>query len=99
MPQAPISEDVDPQGRIERAKSSAVPKVYFNGFQTALTNADVVITVECNGEPAALLNLSYTTAKTLALALQETISMLEQKSGRDMLTTHDFDQLMRGEES
>ncbi len=92
------NKDNDANARIERAKDAAVPKIYFNGFQTALTNADVVLTAECNGEPVALVNMSFTTAKTLAKALVDTISMLEVKSDREMLTTHDFDELMKRDE-
>jgi hypothetical protein len=95
MSQPSPSKNIDPQDRIERAKASGAPKVYFNGFQTALTNSDVLITAECNNEPVAILNLSFTTAKTLAKALHDTILMLEEKSGRDMLTTHDFEVIMK----
>ena len=83
------------EDRIARAKAADVPKLYLNGFQTGLTNADVVLVGECNGEPVALLNMSFTTAKTLAIALSNTISMLESKSDREMLTTHDFDAMMK----
>lgn len=85
------------EDRIARAKAAEVPTLYLNGFQTGLTNADVVVVGECNGEPVTLLNMSFTTAKTLALALTNTISMLEIKSDREMLTTYEFDSFMKEE--
>ncbi len=94
-----IESLLTPDQRIGRAKAANVPNIYLNGFQTALTSADVVLVAETNGEPVALLNLSFTTAKTLAKALADTIALLETKSGREMLTTHDFDAMMRGDEA
>lgn len=91
--------NIDPQERIERAQQAQVPRIYFNGFQAALTNSDVVLVVECNGVPAGQINMSYTTAKTLGKALETIISQLETKVGREMLTTHDFDAKMRESEN
>lgn len=86
---APTEEE-----RVNRALEDGVPHIYVNGFMNVLTNSDVMTVLEENGRPAALMNMSFTTAKTLAVALSQVVAQLEQVTGRDMLTTHDVDRLM-----
>lgn len=81
--------------RIERAKAANVPRIYLNGFQVGLTSADVIIAGESNSEPAVMINMSFTLAKTLAKALTNTIATMEEKVDRSMLTTHEFEALMK----
>jgi hypothetical protein len=63
--------------------------MYFNGFQLALSNADVNALVILNGTPQLNLSMSYTTAKTLAVALNDLINTLEKVTGREIMTTRD----------
>jgi hypothetical protein len=76
--------------RFARAKQAGVVELYANGFVTGLGMGDVYVVLERNGNPAAILNMSYTVAKTLAAAIGNAIAQLEEKSGREMLTTNDL---------
>lgn len=72
----------------------AVPAVeirhhYVNGFQLNLSNADVNGILLLNGVPEIAVSMSFTTAKTLAVALNEMIAALEKVTGRSIMTTND----------
>lgn len=75
--------------KIQQARAFGAPEVYVNGFTQAVGLADIVILFERNGFPVSVTNMSYTTAKTLALGLNELIGQLEAHTQRDMLTTMD----------
>lgn len=81
----------DAQERMERAKAAGVPHIYFNGFTASLGTGDVVAVVERNGEPVAVLNLSYTIAKSVSAALGQVVAQLEDRAGREILTAHDVE--------
>ena len=67
--------------------SENIPHLYANGFTNALSNADIVIVLERQSDPVAVLNLSFTTAKSLAHKLSELISNLETASKQSIMTT------------
>lgn len=67
-----------------------IPHIYANGFINAHGNGDVVILLQQNSKPAAVLNLSFTMAKSLALKLGETIKNIEDASGTIIMTTDDI---------
>lgn len=77
--------------RFARAKELQVPQTYANGFAAAISGADCQLVLERNGEPVAMLNISFTLAKTLALALGTMVSNFENATGQQLLTTHDVD--------
>lgn len=64
-----------------------VGHLYTNGFQLNLSNADVNSIFMLNGVPQISLSMSFTTAKTLAVALNEMIEALECVTGRSIMTT------------
>ena len=64
-----------------------LPGVYFNGFQLGLSNADVNGILLLNNQPALGISMSYTTAKTLAKALNEMVETLEKVTKREIMTT------------
>lgn len=66
--------------------------MYFNGFQIALTNADISGVLMLNGQPQMVLNMSFTTAKSLHKALEQVIGELEQVTGRPIMVTKDVDE-------
>ena len=82
------------EDRVTNAISAGVPWLYFNGFQIGLSGGDVLVVAERNAQPVAMFNVSYTVAKTLALALSSVIRTLEEKAGREIMTTHDVDSFM-----
>lgn len=69
-----------------QAPSNNIPTLYFNGFQLGLSNADVACLLLENGLPTVSLNMSYTTAKTLSVALNDLISTLEKVTKREIMT-------------
>ena len=73
------------------AASPDVPKLYANGFVTAFGNADTTIMLQQNGVPVAMLNLSFTTAKSLALKVGGLIKDIEAKTGNTIMTTENVD--------
>lgn len=64
-----------------------LPNNYANGFNIMAGNADIVITLLLNGKPDQAINMSFTTAKTLALGLNNIIQQLEARTGMDIKTT------------
>jgi hypothetical protein len=91
MPDASQLEVEAADARMAKAIESGVPQIYANGFAATLTGSDAVIVLERVGQPVAILNLSYTMAKTLALALGRAVSDFERATGQQLLTTHDVD--------
>lgn len=81
------------QERIAKA-IDAGPQIYFNGFIITMSSGDVLTALERNGKPVAVLNMSYTIAKTLALSLGQIISQFESGVERNMLTTHDVEKAL-----
>lgn len=74
-----------------------VPKLYANGFTVGFNNADafVMFTRFDAEHPVALVNLSYTLAKTLAQRLTRLVSDLESRVGQEILTTDRVDEKAR----
>ena len=77
--------------RAERLKaalvSQDVPHIYANGFVNALSDADIIVVLERNNSPVAVLNMSYTTAKSLAHKLSQLIADFEKDSNQSIMTT------------
>ncbi|MBC8180358.1 hypothetical protein H8E88_04460 [candidate division KSB1 bacterium] len=71
-----------------------VPKIYSNGFISGLSQNDVTILLQLNSKPAAVMNLSYTTAKTLSVTLAKLIKDLEEKTGNIIMVTQDVKKAM-----
>jgi hypothetical protein len=91
----PVSDD--PKTRIQNALNKEdLPAIYFNGFALSIGNADVGIFLERNGEPVAMLNASFTSAKPLALKLNGLIQRIEE-SGNTIMTTDNVQQSLRGD--
>lgn len=80
--------------RHQAALEADVPEIYFNGFINGLNSADITVALERNGKPAAVLNMSFTIAKTFAIALLTTVGQVEDLAKREMLTTHELEALL-----
>lgn len=74
-----------------------IPNIYFNGFTNTIGLGDIVISIERNGKPVAVLNASYTVAKTLALKLNGLIQNLENTTGNKIMTTDDVEQKFKAQ--
>lgn len=64
-----------------------VSAIYANGFKAGLSAGDVFVVLERNGVEFAVLNMSYTIAKTLAYALDALIKQLETTGKQQIMTT------------
>ncbi|MGH8468850.1 MAG: hypothetical protein ACREVY_07705 [Gammaproteobacteria bacterium] len=82
------------QARINAAIQSDIPKINFNGIITLLGTGDVLVVLERNGQPVAVLNASYTVAKTLSVLLGNTIAKLEERSGHPIMTTNEIEEFL-----
>ena len=71
-------------------KDPDIPKLYANGFVMGVGKGDIMITFQRNAQVIAVLNLSFTVAKTLALKLGGVINEAEDKAQTQILTTDDF---------
>ena len=82
---------------IERAVTSDdVQKLYANGFALGMGNSDVMIVFNrFGGKPVAIVNLSYTLAKTLAQRMGTLVAEFEQTIGQDILTTDRVDEAVK----
>lgn len=72
--------------------------VYFNEFGIGIAKNDVVIMLQRNGKPQALLNASYITAKAFARALEEAIIGFEKKTNHTILTSDEVEKAMNKDE-
>lgn len=64
-----------------------VQNLYFNGFGLGLGNSDINAILLQNGQPILRLNMSYTTAKTLLVHLQDIMGKLEEVTDHEIMTT------------
>ena len=52
--------DANPDQQEEELDLSAIPSLYFNGFQIAVGNSDIVLLLKRNNESIQVTNMSYT---------------------------------------
>lgn len=84
--------------RIKNAlEDKDIPGIYFNGFITSVGIGDVMVILQQANKPVAILNMSYTLAKTLAEKLGVAIANLEKESGNTIMTTDDIKQIFSGD--
>jgi hypothetical protein len=81
--------------RLLNAYETTEQTIYFNGFVNALGIGDVSIILELNNKSVAVLNTSYTVAKTLAEKLGGLIKNLEEASGQEIMTTDNVSAFLR----
>ena len=67
--------------RIKSALDADVPNIYFNASVHSLSAADVMIILEKDGKPVAVLNTSWIQAKSLVRSLNDILQVLERKLG------------------
>jgi hypothetical protein len=80
---------------IKRALTDAdVPKLYANNFVCSLSVSDLSLIGRRNDSAEFVLNLSYTSAKSLQQLLGEMIEKLESHTGQAILTTKMIEQAL-----
>lgn len=75
--------------------ANRIPMIYFNGYEVAMSHSDIQIQLTVNGHPNAILNTSWTTAKTLAMGLNHIITRLEEIADRKIITTKEMDEAIK----
>lgn len=92
---APAVAAIDPaavQELLEQiGKDPEVAKIYSNGFTLGLSNADAYLLLKRSGQVVAMVNLSFTLAKTLHQKLGRMVAEFESRSGQALLTTEEVD--------
>lgn len=67
---------------------------YFNGFACGVGIGDIMIVLKRNNKNVAVLNTSYTVAKTLVAKLNGLIKNLENRASTNILTTDQINEVM-----
>lgn len=67
-------------------ESETVPKIYVNGFINAYNVADVILVFQQNNKNVVVINMSYTTAKTLAEKFSALIKGFEQTTEHEIMS-------------
>lgn len=82
--------------RVKNALSSGqVPSLYANGFIIFIGNADVGLILQTNGKEVCIVNMSYTTAKSIVEKLGTTVRDFEEKTGNTIMTIDFIQQKMK----
>lgn len=89
----PVLKKVTPeiQALINTALGGEAARIYANGFTLGMTNADVFVVLQQFGRPIAVVNVSYTLAKTLSQKLRDLVDDWEKKTGQTLQTTDSID--------
>jgi hypothetical protein len=58
--------------------NAPIPRMYANGFVIAQSNSDFSLVMMLNGAPTAVVNMSFTSAKTLGEELGKALNNLER---------------------
>jgi len=83
--------------QIDRAMADKeIPQIYFNGFIVSSGSADVTVVLQRNNRPVAILNTSYTVAKTLITNLGNLIANFENVTEKPIMTTSEIDEKIKG---
>jgi len=78
------------QEALTAALRGSVPLIYTNGFAIAQSTADMSIVLLMNGNPAAMVSMSYISAKSLLPDLQKAIKLFEEASGQTIKTINEL---------
>lgn len=81
----------------EAVKNDDVPKIYANSFGLGMSNADIHVVLQQMNKPVAVINMSYTLAKTLHERLGGLMANFEAKAEQQILTTDKIDKIFSGE--
>ncbi len=67
-----------------------IPKIYGNGFSAGLSLSDATLIIQMGPVPVALLNMSFTTLKTLSITINDLIEQVEQTTGEPLKGIQDI---------
>jgi len=81
----------------EAALRSPIPRFYANGFINGLSQSDITTVFQCNGAPVLVMNLSYISAKSLAVELMKLIVDVEKVTKSNIMTLPEMKELQERE--
>ena len=76
-------------GRSLSQDSDTLPEIYFNGMELRSSLSDMNLIIMVDGQPQCKLRMSFTTAKTLANNLGESLASFEKLTDRPIMTMDD----------
>ncbi len=71
-------------------EDQSIPRYYMNGLMVARSVSDVFVVMTRMGTPIGIVNMSFTTAKTLVQSLNSVLQELERKTGHEILTMEEI---------
>lgn len=71
-------------------KDPSVIKIYVNGLTVGMSLSDVFMVVNSGPMPSAVIQMSFTTAKTMMQSLTQLITGFEENTGQPLLTMEDI---------
>lgn len=86
----------DPADSATEARTMRVRNIYFNGFQIGASFSDMNVMILIDGQIQARLNMSFTTAKTLASELTKAVGSFEKATDHNVMT---MEEVKRGYDS
>ena len=86
--------DTNEDGRLGQqafvnAMAAPIPRFYMNGFVFGQSFSDIALVMQLNGMPSAVVNMSFTTAKSLAQDLNALITNFEQATSHQIMSMGD----------
>ncbi len=83
MKEAPVDYNALIQTAVQ---DSNIPKIYVNGFIVSTALSDFTVVMQLNGQTIQVMNVSYTSLKSLQEAIKTSIDNFEKKTGVSLLT-------------
>lgn len=80
-------EDAYTSDVLKALESDNLPQFYVNSFTMNLGTGDVLMVMRRNHEQVGAIQMSYTVAKSLVVALGELIERLERRTGHEIMTS------------
>ncbi len=90
MSQEPKPEQTQGMDIANVLNNPQVPKLYINRTLVGNTVSDMFIIAQSTGTPPTVVQLSFITAKTLAMDILGMISQIENQTGQKILTMKDI---------
>jgi len=80
--------------RIKTAQDADVPNIYFNASVHSLSATDVMLVLEKDGKPVAVLNTSWIQAKSLVKSLNDLLQRLERNLGTPIKSAQEVSDIL-----
>ncbi|MEG5060349.1 hypothetical protein QUB60_20530 [Microcoleus sp. A2-C5] len=79
----------------EIIESGELNSIYFNDFAIGVSKHDIIIFLNRNGKPEAILNASHITAKSFVSSLGEALRRFEAQTNQTIPISAEIEKLMQ----